>query len=87
MPFNVGPTMNAREWRMCVDWLPEAFRSVVSSATVMQNDINEFARAGARAFIDAGAFGHSRRSGGGRFASSDRRMAESVGKRRRIDAS
>ena len=58
MPFNHGPTMDARQWKCCVRWLPEELRQPLLSPTVVQSDINGFARAGMMAMMDAGVDHH-----------------------------
>ena len=55
MPFNHGPTMDARQWRCCARWLPEDLRQAVQPRTVVQSDVNGFPRAGMIAMMDAGA--------------------------------
>lgn len=53
-PFNHGPTMDARQWRCFVRWLPETLRQAFRPRTLMQNDVNGFPRAGIMAFLDTG---------------------------------
>jgi len=54
MPMNHTPTLDAREWRQCTRWLPEALWQALRPRVIMQCDVNGFPRAGAMAFLDAG---------------------------------
>ncbi len=53
-PFNHGPTMDAREWQVCARWLPDELAQAFRPRTIVQNDVNGFARAGVLASLDTG---------------------------------
>lgn len=55
MPFNHGPTMDARQWNCCARWLPAKLWQAFRPRTILQNDVNGMPRAGVMALMDRGA--------------------------------
>jgi hypothetical protein len=51
---NNTPFLNARQWQTMVHWLPEELWREVRPQVAVQNDVNGFPRAGARALLDRG---------------------------------
>ena len=54
LPFNNTPFLNASQWQAMTHWLPEELWNVVAPQTAVQNDVNGFPRAGAKALLDRG---------------------------------
>lgn len=54
LPFNNTPFLNRDQWEMMLRWLPESLWKEVSPRTAVQNDVNGFPRAGAKALLDRG---------------------------------
>lgn len=54
LPFNNTPFLNRQQWQVMLDWLPENLRTELPTQTAVQNDVNGFPRAGARALLDRG---------------------------------
>lgn len=54
LPFNNTPFLNADQWRVMLEWLPEELWKKVQPQTAIQNDVNGFPRAGAKALLDRG---------------------------------
>lgn len=54
LPFNNTPFLNAEQWRVVLYWLPEELWNQFRPQTAVQNDVNGFPRAGARALLDRG---------------------------------
>ena len=54
MPFNQTPFLDAAQWERLLHWLPEDLWQKLHPAVAVQNDVNGFPRAGARALLDRG---------------------------------
>lgn len=54
LPFNQTPFLNARQWQTMLHWLPEELWQQFRPTVAVQNDVNGFPRAGARAVLDRG---------------------------------
>lgn len=54
MAFNQAPFLNARQWRLMLDWLPASLLKQLNPRVAMQNDVNGFPRAGAMLCLDHG---------------------------------
>ena len=54
LPFNNTPFLNAAQWQAMTHWLPDALWRQLEPQTAVQNDVNGFPRAGARAILDRG---------------------------------
>lgn len=54
LPFNNTPFLSAEQWRTMIHWLPEELWTAVGPKTAVQNDVNGFPRAGAKALLDRG---------------------------------
>lgn len=54
LPFNNTPFLDRDQWEMMLRWLPESLWKEVNPRTAVQNDVNGFPRAGAKALLDRG---------------------------------
>ena len=54
LPFNQTPLLNALQWRQMMEWIPAPLRQSLGIRVAMQDDVNGFPRAGARALLDHG---------------------------------
>jgi hypothetical protein len=54
LPFNNTPFLNAAQWQAMTHWLPDALWRQLEPQTAVQNDVNGFPRAGARAILNRG---------------------------------
>lgn len=54
LPLNNTPFLNAAQWQTMVHWLPEDLWQEFKPQTAVQNDVNGFPRAGAKAVLDRG---------------------------------
>jgi hypothetical protein len=54
MPFNNTPFLNRYQWDVMLRWLPESLWKELKPRTAVQNDVNGFPRAGAKALLDRG---------------------------------
>ncbi|MBL9127253.1 MAG: hypothetical protein JNL97_06390, partial [Verrucomicrobiales bacterium] len=54
LPLNNTPFLDAAQWRTMTHWLPEDLWTLFRPRTAVQNDVNGFPRAGARALLDRG---------------------------------
>lgn len=54
MPFNQTPFMNAMQWEQAMKWIPATLWRQMGIQVAMQNDVNGFPRAGAKALLDRG---------------------------------
>jgi glycosyl hydrolase family 38 len=54
LPFNNTPFLNRDQWNVMTHWLPEDLWKTLRPQTAVQNDVNGFPRAGARALLDRG---------------------------------
>jgi hypothetical protein len=54
MPFNQTPFLNAAQWRVMLDWLPEPLAKRFPPTVAVQNDVNGMPRVGAMALLDRG---------------------------------
>lgn len=54
LPFNNTPYLNREQWEAMTHWLPEELWAAARPLTAVQNDVNGFPRAGARALLDRG---------------------------------
>lgn len=54
LPLNNTPFLGADQWRAMTHWLPEDLWRRVRTQTAVQNDVNGFPRAGAKALLDRG---------------------------------
>lgn len=54
LPFNNTPFLNHDQWETMTQWLPEELWQELKPQTAVQNDVNGFPRAGAKAILDRG---------------------------------
>ncbi|MCL4180853.1 MAG: hypothetical protein KJ072_24285 [Verrucomicrobia bacterium] len=54
LPFNNTPFLDAAQWRGMTHWLPDDLWRRLEPQTAVQNDVNGFPRAGAKAILDRG---------------------------------
>lgn len=54
LPFNNTPFLNQDQWAVMTHWLPEPLWRDFHPRTAVQNDVNGFPRAGAKALLDRG---------------------------------
>jgi hypothetical protein len=54
LPFNNTPFLNREQWDVMTHWLPEELWRNFKPQTAVQNDVNGFPRAGAKALLDRG---------------------------------
>lgn len=54
LPFNNTPFLNREQWQVMTHWLPEPLWKDLHPITAVQNDVNGFPRAGAKALLDRG---------------------------------
>jgi hypothetical protein len=54
LPFNNTPFLSRDQWQTMTHWLPEDLWKALKPQTAVQNDVNGFPRAGARALLDRG---------------------------------
>lgn len=54
LPFNNTPFLNRDQWQLMAHWLPEDLARQVQVRAAVQNDVNGFPRAGAKALLDRG---------------------------------
>jgi hypothetical protein len=54
LPFNNTPFLNRDQWQTMTHWLPEDLWKDLKPQTAVQNDVNGFPRAGAKALLDRG---------------------------------
>lgn len=54
LPFNNTPFLNRDQWQTMTHWLPDELWQQVKPQTAVQNDVNGFPRAGAKALLDRG---------------------------------
>ena len=54
LPLNNTPFLNPAQWHAITHWLPEELWKDLKPQTAVQNDVNGFPRAGAKAFLDRG---------------------------------
>jgi hypothetical protein len=54
LPFNNTPFLDAAQWRGMTHWLPDDLWRQLAPQTAVQNDVNGFPRAGAKAILDRG---------------------------------
>lgn len=54
LPLNNTPFLDRRQWELMTRWLPEELWRRVTPQTAVQNDVNGFPRAGAKALLDRG---------------------------------
>lgn len=54
LPLNNTPFLNASQWHTMTHWLPADLWRALSPQTAVQNDVNGFPRAGAKALLDRG---------------------------------
>lgn len=54
LSFNNTPFLNRAQWEVMLRWLPEEVRAARPPQTAVQNDVNGFPRAGAKALLDHG---------------------------------
>ncbi|MBN2507205.1 MAG: hypothetical protein JXQ71_10965 [Verrucomicrobia bacterium] len=54
LPFNNTPFLNRNQWETMTHWLPEDLWTQLKPLTAVQNDVNGFPRAGAKAVLDRG---------------------------------
>ncbi|MCX8154922.1 MAG: hypothetical protein N3J91_00490, partial [Verrucomicrobiae bacterium] len=54
LPFNNTPFLNAEQWHTMTHWLPDELWQSFRPQTAVQNDVNGFPRAGAKALLDRG---------------------------------
>lgn len=54
LPFNNTPFLNAEQWHVMTHWLPADLWKSFRPQTAVQNDVNGFPRAGAKALLDRG---------------------------------
>ncbi len=52
LPFNNTPFLNREQWQVMTHWLPEDLWRELAPRTAVQNDVNGFPRAGAKALLD-----------------------------------
>jgi hypothetical protein len=54
LPFNNTPFLSRDQWQTMTHWLPEDLWRELKPQTAIQNDVNGFPRAGAKALLDRG---------------------------------
>ena len=54
LPLNNTPFLNRDQWQVMTHWLPEELWQDFKPQTAVQNDVNGFPRAGAKALLDRG---------------------------------
>jgi hypothetical protein len=54
LPFNNTPFLSREQWGVMTHWLPGELWKEVQPQTAVQNDVNGFPRAGAKALLDRG---------------------------------
>ena len=54
LPFNNTPFLDAAQWQTMTQWLPDDLWRQLEPQTAVQNDVNGFPRAGAKAILDRG---------------------------------
>lgn len=54
LPLNQTPTLNRRQWRKLLHWLPEDLWRHIQPQAAIQNDVNGMPRAGAVVLLDRG---------------------------------
>lgn len=54
LPLNQTPFLNAMQWREMMRWIPEPVWRQLTIRAAMQDDVNGFPRAGAKALLDRG---------------------------------
>ncbi len=54
LPFNNTPFLNRDQWQVMTHWLPEELWRQFKPQAAVQNDVNGFPRAGAKALLDRG---------------------------------
>ncbi len=54
LPFNNTPFLSQDQWRVMTSWLPDDLWKQLQPQTAVQNDVNGFPRAGAKALLDRG---------------------------------
>lgn len=54
LPLNNTPFLNHDQWQAMTHWLPEELWNQFKPQTAVQNDVNGFPRAGAKALLDRG---------------------------------
>lgn len=54
LPFNNTPFLNSDQWQVMTHWLPEELWTEFKPQSAVQNDVNGFPRAGAKAVLDRG---------------------------------
>ncbi len=54
LPFNNTPFLNHEQWQVMTHWLPEELWREFKPESAVQNDVNGFPRAGAKALLDRG---------------------------------
>jgi hypothetical protein len=54
LPLNNTPFLDRDQWNLMTHWLPEDLWSQLRPQTAVQNDVNGFPRAGAKALLDRG---------------------------------
>jgi hypothetical protein len=54
LPLNNTPFLDAAQWHTMAHWLPEDLWQQLKPRTAVQNDVNGFPRAGAKALLDRG---------------------------------
>ena len=54
LPINNTPYLNHDQWEVMTHWLPEPLWRQLQPRTAVQNDVNGFPRAGAKALLDRG---------------------------------
>lgn len=54
LPFNNTPFLSSDQWDVMTHWLPQELWHELKPQTAVQNDVNGFPRAGAKALLDRG---------------------------------
>jgi len=54
LPFNNTPFLSRDQWEVMMRWLPVEVKHACKALTAVQNDVNGFPRAGAKALLDGG---------------------------------
>ncbi len=54
LPYNVHPFLNARQWDLALNWIPEKEWDLFSPKVGIQHDVNGFSRASAMKLLDKG---------------------------------
>ena len=54
LPLNATPFLDRDQWQVMAHWLPEELWREFKPQTAVQNDVNGFPRAGAKAILDRG---------------------------------